>query len=162
MFILTFLRTLKCPAFLLWLRYLLCKLDTVYRSYDSYGHFTHILHKAKWYIKSFCYIFHNIVENHLYAKFGMKNPETSKFLGDKKKKSIVLSMHVHSCLFVIIIFFSIESRCPLPWTLHNILIKYIFLFFISFALSNVMTWKNTKFMQLFFPGLRGQRLQKRF
>jgi len=27
--------------------------------------YVHILHKAKWYIKSFCY---NIVENHLYIK----------------------------------------------------------------------------------------------
>ncbi len=38
-----------------------------------YGHFTHILQKEKWYIKwyikSFCY---NIVENHLYTKFGKK------------------------------------------------------------------------------------------
>ncbi len=34
-----------------------------------YGHFTHILQKEKWYIESFCY---NIVENHLYTKFGKK------------------------------------------------------------------------------------------
>ncbi len=39
-----------------------------------YGNFTHILHKEK--IKSFCYIFNNIVENHLYTKLGIKNPET--------------------------------------------------------------------------------------
>jgi len=26
-------------------------------------------HKAKWFIKSFCYIFHYIVENYLYTKF---------------------------------------------------------------------------------------------
>jgi len=32
--------------------------------------FTCILHNVKWYIKSFCYIFKNIVEDHLYAKFG--------------------------------------------------------------------------------------------
>ncbi len=34
-----------------------------------YVHFTHILQKEKWYIESFCY---NIVENHLYTKFGKK------------------------------------------------------------------------------------------
>ncbi len=28
-----------------------------------YGHFTDILHKEKWYIKTFNYIFNNIVEN---------------------------------------------------------------------------------------------------
>jgi len=36
----------------------------------------HILHKVKWYINLFCYIFHNIVENHLYRNCGLKNPET--------------------------------------------------------------------------------------
>uniref|UniRef100_A0A673KGW6 small monomeric GTPase n=1 Tax=Sinocyclocheilus rhinocerous TaxID=307959 RepID=A0A673KGW6_9TELE len=45
-----------------------------------YGIFTHILHKAKWYIKSFCYIFYNIVENHPYTVWYKKNPETYKLI----------------------------------------------------------------------------------
>ncbi len=53
---------------------LICKLDLiygyiVYNEKPVYGHFTHILQKQKLYIKSFCY---NIVENHLYTKFGKK------------------------------------------------------------------------------------------
>ncbi len=39
---------------------LICKLDVVYR-------YIVFLQKEKWYIESFCY---NIVENHLYTKFG--------------------------------------------------------------------------------------------
>ncbi len=86
---------------------LICKLDTVYRYiiYNGktvYGHFTHILHKGKWYIKSFCY---NIVENYLYTKFGIK-----KILKPKNvlviKKSIVfayacsfMSFYLFVCLF---------------------------------------------------------------
>ncbi len=53
---------------------LICKLDLVIDTFyimrkPVYGHFTHILQKEKWYIESFCY---NIVENHLYTKFGKK------------------------------------------------------------------------------------------
>ncbi len=48
-----------------------------------YVHFTHILHKEKRYIKSFCY---NIVENHLYTKFGKTN-------------LLFLPVHVHSYLY---------------------------------------------------------------
>ncbi len=49
---------------------LICKLDTVYRytvfngKTSLWTFFTHILHKTKWYFKSFCYIFYKIVENH--------------------------------------------------------------------------------------------------
>ncbi len=35
-----------------------------------YGHFTLVLQKEKWYIKTFYY---KIFENHLYTKFGKKN-----------------------------------------------------------------------------------------
>ncbi len=50
---------------------LIRKLDLVYRYivYNEKNHFTHILQKEKWYIESFRY---NIVENHLYIKFGKK------------------------------------------------------------------------------------------
>ncbi len=54
----------------------ICKFDTVYR-YIVYKwktcHFTHILHKDKWYIKSiFTHHTSFIVGNHLYIKFTIK------------------------------------------------------------------------------------------
>ncbi len=49
-----------------------------------YVHFTHILQKEKWCIKSFCY---NIVENHFYARFDkIKKSRKLKCIGDKKNK----------------------------------------------------------------------------
>ncbi len=48
-------------------------IDTLYiMGWHIYGNLTHALQKAQWYIKSFCYVFHNRVENHLCSKFGIK------------------------------------------------------------------------------------------
>lgn len=46
------------------------RIDTLDRMViPTCGHFTHILHKVQKYIKSWTYIFHNIVDNNLCAKF---------------------------------------------------------------------------------------------
>ncbi len=67
-----------------------------------YGHFTLILQKEKWYIKTFCY---KIFENHLYTKFGKKKKkkknENYKYIGNTKK-SIVFA---YACSFMSFFFF---------------------------------------------------------
>ncbi len=60
----------------------------------QFVHFTHILDKEKWYIKSFCYIFNNIVEHNLYIKFGIKNKNVFVI---KTKIPLFLPFHVYSC-----------------------------------------------------------------
>ncbi len=72
-----------------------------------YGHFTLILQKEKWYIKTFCY---KIFENHLYTKFGKKKIiilKTTNILVIQKNL-LFLPMHVHSCLF----FFFLKKLSP--------------------------------------------------
>ncbi len=64
-----------------------------------YGHFTHILQKEKWYIKSFCY---NIAENHLYTKFGKKKKSWKLKMYWWFKKSIVFA---YACSFMYFYFF---------------------------------------------------------
>ncbi len=63
------------------------------------GHFTHILLKEKWYIESFRY---NIVENHLYTKFGKKNKNLKLKMSVEFKKSIVFA---YACSFMSFNFF---------------------------------------------------------
>ncbi len=46
-----------------------------------YGHFTHILHKEKWYIKSFCY---NSWESSLYKVWYQKSLKPKNVLVIKK------------------------------------------------------------------------------
>ncbi len=43
---------------------LICKLDALFNGKTSLWEFLHTLRKTKWYIKSFCCIFYNIIENH--------------------------------------------------------------------------------------------------
>ncbi len=115
-----------------------------------YGHFTHILHKEKWYIKSLCY---NIVETLIFIQSLVKKKKSwkQKMYWWFKKKSIVFA---YACSFMsfynFFIFFKLSPNVlykghSITYEWNIIFNIYIYIYIKNYALNNVMTWKNTIF-----------------